>query len=158
VIIAIIYILYTVYYCQQLTMLRHVSVLSCRQDISRSLKAIRYILQFSSSPEISKCPVDHKASAPVDKETTNNPSTPTGKPFDSIPGPPIYPIIGSVWDLKTRMDKGRCFFEVIKDYRNEYGPIVKAKIFNSPSVFLHDPREFLKGMHLLHIWKALYFK
>lgn len=136
-------------------MLGHMAGLSYRQVVGRSLKSTPYSfavsqrVEFSSLPEMSKCPVDHKkASAPIATEPTYTPTTPTGKPFDSIPGPPIYPLIGSVWDLKTRMDKGRCFFEVIKDYRNEFGPIVKAKIFDSPSVFVHDPREFLKGMRL----------
>lgn len=82
---------------------------------------------------------------PMNRGAQKDPIINSGKSFGSIPGPPIYPFIGSVWDLKRRMSKGKQFFEVVKDYRDEYGPIVKAKIFEAPSVFIHDPQEFLKG-------------
>ena len=98
------------------------------------------------STPFSSCPIDHREKTPEHREEYGSPPTRSVKPFESIPGPPIYPVIGSVWDIKKRAGKGKMFYEIVKDYRYEYGPIVRTKLFDKYNVYVYDPREFLKGI------------
>lgn len=96
---------------------------------------------------LSGCPVQHHHHnlPPVDLNDTSpsKPSEPP-KPYSEIPGPKIYPLAGSIIDLKGKMDKGMTMFAVFEEYRKLYGHIIRQNI-SGEEVMIFDPREIVKG-------------
>jgi len=96
---------------------------------------IRLSYRFSSTV----CPITGKISSVGDKVGVQAP-----KPFESIPGPFRFPVLGSLPDLILRR---KDMNETFTDYYNEYGPIVRVKIVGE-EVLLFDPNDSL------HVFRA----
>lgn len=60
-----------------------------------------------------------------------------------MPGPPRYPLLGSLPDFIKRFGDERVY-QISKDYYKEYGTIVRVKLGQDDQVWVYDPREMLK--------------
>lgn len=96
------------------------------------------ILQTAYSTTSSTCPITGTSSA-KDDSSKNRSNLP--RPYDDIPGPKIYPVLGSLLDFK---ENGGTSFETSRLYYKKYGMITKQNI-NGEEVIVYDPREHLKG-------------
>jgi hypothetical protein len=95
----------------------------------------------------SKCPVTGTSSDPSVSKKNPSSKSATGersRPYSEIPGPPIYPLLGSILDFKhhgARLDlSGLAYYK-------KYGAISKQNI-SGPEVLIYDPHEYMKGKQL----------
>lgn len=90
----------------------------------------------------SNCPITGTTSS-VPNDIPINKAEDVGKlnsrPYKDIPGPSIYPFIGSIPDL---IEKGSLNASGLAFYK-KYGPIAKHNAMGE-EVFIFDPREYLK--------------
>jgi hypothetical protein len=89
----------------------------------------------------STCPINNTSSA--NQNTSRGPAK-LPRPYDDIPGPKIYPIVGSLIDF---MQNGGTVFETSRLYYKKYGPIAKQNI-GVNEVIIYDPQEHLKGKNI----------
>lgn len=106
---------------------------------SISSLALRNPLSKRNFSITSKCPVtgtftDTDAISPVVKGDCS-------RPYSEIPGPLIYPLLGSILDFKKQ---GGTMLLATSEYYKKYGMIVKHNITRD-EVIIADPREYVKG-------------
>ena len=95
-----------------------------------------------SAKSLSTCPVTGTRSEKNEVESKNGKS----RPYSEIPGPKIYPLLGSLLDFK---DNGASLLKSSQTYYQKYGMIAKQNL-TGDEVIIYDPREFIKGDDLLH--------
>ena len=65
------------------------------------------------------------------------------KPFNSIPGPRVYPLIGNGYVLFQKNKDGEVNSKrqhlMFRDMAEKYGPIIRAKFFGSDMLVVTDP-------------------
>ena len=83
------------------------------------------------------CPITGSKSSSRENNTSPVPQ----KHVSEIPGPPILPLIGSLGDAIIRK---KSLGNLMGDYYNEHGPIIKHKLVDE-EVVLYDPNDILKG-------------
>lgn len=90
---------------------------------------------------LSTCPVTGTTSKQSATTRCKNDGDKQGKPYSEIPGPPIYPVLGSILDFKNHEASQ---VKSTHEYYKKYGNIVKQNICGN-EVIIYDAREFLKG-------------
>jgi hypothetical protein len=97
-----------------------------------------------SRNNVAKRPVhSNAATCPVTGTSSTVSSTNSGnsRPYKQIPGPKIYPVLGSILDFK---ENGASMFKTSNLYYKKYGMIVKQNVTGN-EVIIYDPIEYLKG-------------
>ena len=74
------------------------------------------------------------------------------RPYSEIPGPPIYPLAGSIIDFANT---GGNTSDSNTVYYYKYGPITKQNICGD-EIIICDPREHIKGEKISLITSAIY--
>ncbi len=97
-----------------------------------------------SRNNVAKRPV-HSAAATCPVTGTSSTVSPTNsgnsRPYKQIPGPKIYPVLGSILDFK---ENGGSMLMISSLYYKKYGMIVKQNVTGN-EVIIYDPIEYLKG-------------
>lgn len=117
-------------------------------DIQRKVRKVQTIavrsgiFQTAYSTTSSTCPITGSSSAKIGPSTepTNSP-----RPYAEIPGPKIYPVLGSLLDFK---EHGATLFQTSRVYYKKYGMITKQNI-KGDEIIIYDPREHLKGKTII---------
>ena len=103
-----------------------------------------------SAKSLSTCPVTGTRSEKNELESKYGKS----RPYSEIPGPKIYPLLGSLLDFK---DNGASLLKSSQTYYEKYGMIAKQNL-TGDEVIIYDPREFIKGDDLLHTCLYMYMQ
>ena len=90
-----------------------------------------------SARSLSTCPVTGTSSVKNEFESKNVKS----RPYSEIPGPKMYPLLGSLLDFK---DNGASLLKSSLAYYEKYGMIAKQNL-TGDEVIIFDPREYIKG-------------
>ena len=90
-----------------------------------------------SARSLSTCPVTGTSSVKNEFESKNGKS----RPYSEIPGPKMYPLLGSLLDFK---DNGASLLKSSLAYYEKYGMIAKQNL-TGDEVIIFDPREYIKG-------------
>jgi hypothetical protein len=89
----------------------------------------------SSHSTAATCPVTGTSSSGSSTNSENS------RPYGQIPGPKIYPVLGSILDFK---ESGGTMLSTSSSYYKKYGAIVKQNVTGN-EVIIFNPIEYLKG-------------
>lgn len=115
------------------------------RKVSRCLK----LVSAQRSCNLQKVLLSTTSTCPITGTSSSKSSSPQenwnhGK-YDDIPGPSIYPIVGSLLDFQKN---GGNLRDTAHVYYKKYGMISKQNISGN-EIIIYDPREHLKGNALI---------
>ena len=90
---------------------------------------------------LSTCPVTGATSSPGTSDSVVMPQNGKPRSINEVPGPKIYPVLGSLLDFK---EHAASLHVSSQAYYKKYGKIVRQSII-CDEVIIYDPREYIKG-------------